>query len=180
MIPLFVNICFSICLKLRPRPEAQGGWGGVPTAGDRFPPPCGGVLGWLAPVCGEGSEEVGKCPGKAHRSVGGGSHRPPLGQTWHPALTGKCCHTGEQGAQFPPSWSWWTWVKFSCNDVHITFQHQGGTYEYFSVCTISDLQKRCSILKYTSLLLHTPESPLYWKRNASWWQCWLMLLFWDC
>jgi len=66
------------------------------------------------------------------------------------------------------------------NEKVITFQHQGGTYEYLSVCTISDLQKRCSILKYTSLLLHTPESPLYWKRNASWWQCWLMLLFWDC
>ena len=60
-------------------------------------------FGWLASMRGEGGEEAWQCAGQAHRAAGGGSHRPPLGQTWHPAPTGKCCHTGQQGAQFPPS-----------------------------------------------------------------------------
>ena len=72
------------------------------------------------PVCREGSEEAGKCPGKAHGAAGGGSHRPPLGKTWHPTPEGECCHSGQQGAQLPWWSSWWdslncTTAKTICN-----------------------------------------------------------------
>ena len=73
----------------------------MPAAGDCFPPTYSGVLGQLAPVCGEGGEEAGERIGEAHWAAGGGSHRPPLGETWHPAPEGERCNLGQQGAQLP-------------------------------------------------------------------------------
>ena len=59
--------------------------------------------------------------GAAGGAAGGGSHRPPLGKTWHSAPEGECCNSGQQGAQLPRCSSWWPWVV-----THI-FQRQAGT-----------------------------------------------------
>ena len=67
----------------RPWPQAQGSWRGLSAARDCFPPPGGRVLGWLAPMCGEGGEEfrwnAPECPFECVCGGGGGGCKSYLG-----------------------------------------------------------------------------------------------------
>ena len=87
-------------------------------------------------MCGEGGEEAGERIGEAHWAAGGGSHRPPLGETWHPAPEGERCNLGQQGAQLPQCWSWWDCLN--CETLKLYFYCQVGTVNTLNCCTISD------------------------------------------
>ena len=108
------------------------------------------------PVCREGSEEAGKCPGKAHGAIGGGSNCPPLGKTWHPTPEGECCHSGQQGAQLP-WWSSW-WDSLNCTTAKTICNYQVGTVNTMLFCTISDTHY--GVQNWNTLpQLNTPHSP---------------------